>query len=93
MTVKLAYYEVRRHIDFYLVQQNEEQEQFLHGTTEGVHCAVRTFTWKQLHDISYKPFSSGEGFVYLHTHQGMFSYRVKENPTPFLRFAEERIRK
>lgn len=91
MTIQLAYYEVRRHIDFYFVQQSVESEKFLHGTDEGIRCAVRQFSWKQLHDISYKPFSSGEGLLYLHTHQGMFSYRVKDNPTTFLRFAEERI--
>ncbi|WP_342526183.1 hypothetical protein MKY84_11680 [Chryseomicrobium sp. FSL W7-1435] len=88
MTVKLAYYQVHREIDFYLMQRNQETENFLHVTDIGVSCAIRKYTWHQVYDISYKPFSSGEGLLYLHTYQGMFSYRVKEDPSPFLTFAE-----
>lgn len=92
MTAKLAYYEVDRSIDFYFIQQQHEREHHLHISEQGLMCATRKFTWHQMHDISYKPFSSGEGFIYLHTYQGMFSYRVKENPEYFLRTAERWLR-
>ncbi|MBM7707379.1 hypothetical protein ACF3OH_04010 [Chryseomicrobium aureum] len=93
MTVKLAYYKVHREIDFYYMQQKKETEEFIHLTEHGVSCEIRKYTWKQVHDISYKPFSSGEGLLYLHTFQGMFSYRVKDDPSQALRFAENYLEK
>ena len=43
------------------------------------------FKLEHVHDMSYKPFSSGAGFFYLHTTQGVFTYEVDTDPTNFIR--------
>lgn len=91
MAHKIAYYQVERQIDFYFVQKREESTEYLHATPEGIFCNRRRYSWEQLHDISYKPFSSGEGLLYLHTFQGMFSYRVKDNPQHFVNYVKEQV--
>lgn len=91
MVYQIKYFEVSRQIDFYLKQKHDEQEKLLIISDQGLACARRSFTWKQLHDVSYKPFSSGEGLLYLHTYQGMFSYRIKDNPFEFLDYVRDCI--
>lgn len=43
------------------------------------------FSLDHLYDLSYKPFTNGQGFLYLHTNQGVFSFVVSSNPETFIR--------
>lgn len=44
----------------------------------------RTFKLNRLFDISYKPFTNGQGFLYLHTDEGLFSFVISSDPTQFI---------
>jgi hypothetical protein len=56
----------------------------IHLYNDTISTAQHTFKLEHVHDMSYKPFSSGNGFFYLHTTQGVFSYEVDTNPTHFI---------
>ena len=42
------------------------------------------FQLEHVLDISYKGFSNGEGHLYLHTNQGVFSYVITKDPSEFM---------
>lgn len=70
------------------IQNNEqvtmEEHEFLQLCEEKITTGDNTFAIKDVHDISYRSFSSSHGFLYLHTHQGVFPYRITESPTQFI---------
>jgi hypothetical protein len=35
-------------------------------------------------DVSYKPFSSAAGILYLHTNQGVFPFHIHSSPQTFI---------
>lgn len=43
------------------------------------------FQLEHVLDISYKGFSNGEGHLYLHTNQGVFSFVITKDPTDFMK--------
>ena len=43
------------------------------------------FKLEHVHDMSYRPFSNGDGLFYLHTNQGVFTYTIDADPTDFIR--------
>ena len=60
-------------------------------TTHCFHLSVDTistdkynFPLEHVHDLSYKPFSTGAGLFYLHTNQGVFMFAVDADPTNFI---------
>lgn len=46
--------------------------------------ASQHFELESIHDISYRSFSSDHGFLYLHTHQGVFAYKIETEPSHFI---------
>lgn len=64
----------------YYIKQEYELQLF----TTQVKCNARSFTLEQVLDISYKPFSSEKGLLYLHTHQGVFKYEIQADPQRLL---------
>lgn len=40
---------------------------------------------QNVYDLSYKIISGEEGFLYLHTNQGVFSYLVRTDPSIFIK--------
>ncbi|WP_342515100.1 hypothetical protein MKY34_10445 [Sporosarcina sp. FSL K6-1522] len=52
--------------------------------TDTISTAKNTFKLEHVHDMSYKPFSSGAGLFYLHTSQGVFMFEVEANPSTFI---------
>ncbi|MEW9052045.1 MAG: hypothetical protein AB2392_12870 [Neobacillus sp.] len=42
------------------------------------------FLMEEVFDITYKPFSTEFGFLYLHTNRGVFPFRTKNNPDQFI---------
>jgi hypothetical protein len=77
------YFEVSRKIENN-VQSTNEMEHNLVLSSEKIESFTRSFGIRNVYDISYKTLSSSKGFLYLHTHQGVFSYYVKHNPSAFI---------
>jgi len=46
---------------------------------------LREYTLHNVYDLSYKIISGKEGFLYLHTNQGVYSYIVRTDPSAFIR--------
>lgn len=44
----------------------------------------REYSLYNVYDLSYKIISGDEGFLYLHTNQGVYSYMVKTDPSMFI---------
>lgn len=80
----IIYIEIERKIDFYYQMQQIENQYELQLNMEGIITAQHRFELRHVHDISHKSFSFGGGILYLHTNQGVFSYKIEDNPTPFI---------
>jgi hypothetical protein len=78
------YYVVTRKIE-HDVQLADETEHELQLFSESIICTSKTFRMKNVFDVSYKSLNSHKGFLYLHTHQGLFSFYVKEDPNEFIK--------
>ncbi|WP_313893704.1 hypothetical protein [Psychrobacillus sp.] len=82
--VTIIYIEVEREIDFYYQMQQIRVEQQLHLTLDGIATANHQFKLHHVLDVSHKPFSFGGGMLYLHTNQGVFTYKIEEDPSYFI---------
>ncbi|MEI4770227.1 hypothetical protein WAX74_11335 [Psychrobacillus sp. FJAT-51614] len=80
----IVYIEIERQIDFYFQQKQIELQYELHLSMEGIKSARHQFELQHVHDVSHKSFSFGGGILYLHTNQGVFSYKIQEDPNPFI---------
>ena len=80
----IVYIEIERKIDFYFQMQQVEMKYELLLNGSGIHSARDQFELQHIHDISFKPFSFGGGILYLHTNQGVFPYKIPENPASFI---------
>jgi hypothetical protein len=77
------YIKVTREIEFN--QQNYmEEEKVLVLYENVVVSSSHTFTLQDVFDISYKKVSDHDGFLYLHTNQGLFSFYTKADPANFI---------
>ncbi|CAG7636787.1 hypothetical protein PAESOLCIP111_03784 [Paenibacillus solanacearum] len=54
---------------------------------------ARTFRLEDVFDMSYRHVGASEGFLYLHTNQGVFPYMVKEDPACFIQSYREARKK
>lgn len=61
-----------------------ETQHFLDLYEDKIITASQQFSLKNVFDISYRSLSLNNGFLYLHTNQGLFSYNVKTNPSLFI---------
>ena len=52
---------------------------------DSISTANHTFNLDHVTDMSYKPFSGGNGLFYLHTSQGVFTFQVDSDPVKFIR--------
>lgn len=59
-----------------------EEHLYLYG--DMIKADNKNFLLQDIFDISYKSFSFNQGFLYLHTTQGVFSFSVQSNPAPFI---------
>ncbi len=80
----IVYIEIERKIDFYFQMQQIEKQFEIELTLDGIQTAEKNFQLQHVHDISYKPFSFGGGMLYLHTNQGVFSFKIQEDPRSFI---------
>jgi len=82
--VIIIYAEVERKIDLYYQMQKITTHHELTVSPKAVTSAKAEFTLNQVLDISYKPFSSEAGILYLHTNQGVFPFNIHSNPQSFI---------
>lgn len=80
----IVYIEIEREIDFYYQMQQIEKQFELRIDLKGITSAQHQFALQHVYDVSHKPFSFGGGFLYLHTNQGVFTFKIEENPAPFI---------
>lgn len=50
-----------------------------------IETETHTFSLKNVFDVSFKSLSSNNGFLYLHTNQGVFTFTVQSNPSLFIK--------
>lgn len=84
LPVIIIYTEVERKIDYYYRMQKITTHHELTVSPKTVTSAKAEFTLNQVLDISYKPFSSEAGILYLHTNQGVFPFNIHSNPQSFI---------
>lgn len=65
-------------------QQKIEIEQLLTMTQTSIFSNSHHFHLQNVLDMSYKPFSNGQGILYLHTNEGVFSFLISTNPAQFI---------
>ena len=80
----IIYIEIERKIDFYYQMQQIEMQYELLLNSDKITSASHQFELRNVHDISHKTFSFGGGILYLHTNQGVFSYKIQVNPASFI---------
>ena len=80
----ITYTEIERKIDLYYQMQKITSYHELTVTPSKVATARKEFTLEQVLDVSYKPFSTEAGILYLHTHQGVFPFNIHTNPQTFI---------
>lgn len=80
----LIYMEVERKIDFYYKLQKITTYHELTVTPTAVITAKAEYTLNSVLDVSYKPFSSQAGILYLHTNQGVFPFYIHSSPQKFI---------
>ncbi|MDX1807599.1 MAG: hypothetical protein R3267_11295 [Paenisporosarcina sp.] len=81
---KIQYTLVERKIDYFYQLQKISTQHDLVVTRHEVITATNSFGLHQVLDVSYKPFSSEAGILYLHTNQGVFPFHIHTNPTNFI---------
>ncbi|PYZ97084.1 hypothetical protein CR205_00300 [Alteribacter lacisalsi] len=81
--VKQTYYKVHK-VTNSIEQKTVEHERTLTMDQNEIQTAHRSFKFKDVFDISYRPLQEEEGLLYLHTSKGVYSYMVKDDPAPFI---------
>ena len=81
---KIQYTLVERKIDYFYQLQKIATKHELVVTKDEVITASTAFGLHQVLDVSYKPFSSEAGILYLHTNQGVFPFHIHSNPSTFI---------
>lgn len=86
--VSLSYISVQRVVDR-LQQTNLKTYHSICLFTDRITTSTRTFLLQHVFDLSYRPFSGPTGLFYLHTHEGVFTFEIVEEPENFIsRFKE-----
>ena len=80
----IIYTEVERKIDLYYKMRKIATHHELTVTPETVKTTRNEFQLNQVLDVSYKPFSSEAGILYLHTNQGVFPFNIHTDPHTFI---------
>ncbi|WP_391559614.1 hypothetical protein [Robertmurraya sp.] len=60
------------------------EEQLLKMYEDKITTSASTFSFSDVHDISFRKLTKELGILYLHTNQGLFPYKVREEPRFFI---------
>lgn len=61
------------------------EEKYLRLYEDKITSCVSTFSFSDVHDISYRKMTKELGILYLHTNQGLFPFKVREEPFCFIK--------
>jgi len=79
----ISYFHIERNIVYNEKVQNKTIHELTLLETE-ITSADYYFELDSVYDMSYRPISNAFGLLYLHTNQGMFTFKVETNPKPFI---------
>lgn len=65
-------------------QQDKAFHYLLSLSKTSLTSSTHHFQLAELFDISYRPYTNGQGFLYLHTIKGVFSFLISTNPANFI---------
>lgn len=65
-------------------QHYTDTEQFIDLYEDKIITPLKKFLLYQVFDVSYKSLSDESGFLYLHTNQGVFPFKVNSSPHRFI---------
>ncbi|MFZ3590061.1 3-isopropylmalate dehydratase [Bacillus sp. DJP31] len=65
-------------------QLHIENIEYINLYADRIITPSHTFQLNDVHDVSYKPFSTENGLLYLHTNQGVFTYYIEMTPSLFI---------
>ncbi|MBO2944291.1 hypothetical protein JJQ72_09960 [Paenibacillus sp. F411] len=82
------YYKVVRRVEA-TEQIVQEEDRELLMSPQCIESQNRTFNMKDVFDISYRNLGASGGMLYLHTRFGVYSYLVREDPSPFIKEFKE----
>ncbi len=75
------------------IEDNEqftvEKEEFIHLYKDKIVTPTKSFTIKEVMDVTSKPLSAYYTFLYLHTIEGVRTFVVKSSPEPFITHYKE----
>ena len=80
----ITYSTVERIMGWY-DQKTNRIDHHIHLYEETISTTKNTFKLEHVYDMTFKPFSNGSGFFYLHTSQGVFTFKVDSEPRDFMR--------
>jgi hypothetical protein len=84
----LPYMVVSRSINWNKQYYKEREEQLLLAENKVI-THTNEFLIDEIWDVSYRASNSENGFFYLHTNRGLFSYHVKTKPFQFMNMYRE----
>lgn len=82
---KQVYIEVERGI-VSRQQYYKDQEHELILYKDRLESSNETFYLKDILDLSYRSFNHNFGLFYIHSNRGVFSFKVKMNPSKFIEY-------
>ncbi|CAM3144981.1 hypothetical protein FITA111629_06285 [Filibacter tadaridae] len=79
----ITYIDVERKMGWF-EQNHQHSVHVINLYANAISTTSHTFKLENVLDMSYRPFSDGTGLFYLHTNQGVFTYKVDTNPNDFI---------
>lgn len=61
-----------------------QEEQLLRMYEDKITTTVSSFSFSDIHDISFRKLTKELGILYLHTNQGVFPFKVRDEPHRFI---------
>jgi len=79
----ISYFHIERNIAYNEKVQHKTIHELILLETEII-SADYYFELDSVYDMSYRPVANAFGLLYLHTDQGMFTFKVETNPKLFI---------
>lgn len=74
-------------VERFIERFEQKKREIVHELTLNTYTITSNthlFQIEHVLDISYRGFSNGEGHLYLHTNQGVFSFVIAKDPVDFI---------
>ncbi|MBU5341652.1 hypothetical protein [Caldifermentibacillus hisashii] len=79
------YIKVQREVDYIGFQQKYiEEERYMYLYKDKLVTRYHDFPLETIFDLSYKPFGSEGGTLYLHSNHGVYTYHLHSDPQLFI---------